>query len=74
MRVDNVEEIAGVIKVLRKRRGLTQKKLSKLLGISNTYLCDIERSRTKPSIKILMKIVSVLDANLHITHSSIDEV
>ena len=38
------------------RRFKTQKELSKQVGISEQYLCDIEKDRRIPSEKVLIKI------------------
>jgi len=48
------------IRIVRKARGLQQKYLSELVGISNSYLCDIEKERVIPSIKTMEKIGSKL--------------
>ena len=47
----------------RKIRNLTQKELGETIGISNTYLSDIETGRTNPSIKTLKKIAKGLEIN-----------
>jgi transcriptional regulator with XRE-family HTH domain len=45
----------------RKQKGITQKVLGEMIGISNTYLSDIEIGRTNPSIKTLKKIARGLE-------------
>jgi transcriptional regulator with XRE-family HTH domain len=47
----------------RKIRNFTQKELGETIGISNTYLSDIETGRTNPSIKTLKKIAKGLEIN-----------
>jgi len=47
----------------RKIRNLTQKELGETIGISNTYLSDLETGRTNPSIKTLKKIAKGLEIN-----------
>lgn len=48
------------IKEERNKQKIRQKDLSQLVGISNTYLCDIEKGRTSPSLETLKKIADVL--------------
>lgn len=53
--------IGDNIRKYRKIGKLTQKDLGEAIGISNTYLSDIETGRTNPSIKTLKKIAKALD-------------
>jgi len=53
--------IGDNIRKYRKSGKLTQKDLGEAIGISNTYLSDIETGRTNPSIKTLKKIAKALD-------------
>lgn len=53
--------IGDNIRKYRKSGHLTQKDLGEAIGISNTYLSDIETGRTNPSIKTLKKIAKALD-------------
>ena len=48
--------IGSQIKAIRKAKNVSQKDLAKKIGISNTYLSDIENSRCFPSIKTLYRI------------------
>lgn len=57
-------EFGQQIKILRKNKGLTQKQLAKLAGISPTYLCDIEKGRFDGSLRILQSIATALDVEL----------
>ena len=41
--------IGGKIKDLRKQRGLSQKELASSIGISASFLSDIEKERSNPS-------------------------
>ncbi|MDY3359746.1 MAG: helix-turn-helix transcriptional regulator [Clostridium celatum] len=52
------------IRDIRVSRNMTQKKLAESAGISNTYLSDIERMRTSPSIKTLENIANSLGKNI----------
>jgi transcriptional regulator with XRE-family HTH domain len=49
------------IREKRKRMKMTQKTLSELSGISVTFISDIEKERTFPSIPTLLKICESLD-------------
>lgn len=53
--------IGDNIRTYRKKKQFTQKELGELIGISNTYLSDMEIGRTNPSIKTLKKIAKGLD-------------
>lgn len=56
------KEVIEIIISSRKRAGLSQRKLAKLSGISNTELSKIEKKeRSLPSPKILKKICRNLD-------------
>lgn len=52
------------IKKLRKEKGLTQKELSEMTGLSQGYLCHIENNQREQSIKVLTKIANSLDLPL----------
>jgi transcriptional regulator with XRE-family HTH domain len=51
------------IKRVRKEKKMTQKDLGEIVGISNTYLSDIEIGRTNPSIKTLKRIAKGLEVS-----------
>lgn len=55
--------IGDNIRKYRKIKNITQKELGETIGISNTYLSDIETGRTNPSIKTLKKIAKGLGIN-----------
>jgi len=55
--------IGDNIRKYRKIKNITQKELGETVGISNTYLSDIETGRTNPSIKTLKKIAKGLEIN-----------
>lgn len=52
------------IYALRKKRKLTQKQLANRVGMSKSYLCEIELNRKIPSILVLNKIAVALRTNL----------
>ena len=49
------------IRVERRRAGLTQQWLANRCGISNVYLCYIEREQREPSLALVRKIAKVLN-------------
>ncbi len=52
--------LAANIRRVRKSMKLTQAELAEKVGISNGYMCDIERSRRWPSAENLSKIAETL--------------
>ena len=53
--------LGAKIKELRLKKKIKQIDLASTAGISNSYLSDIENSRTEPSLKTLMKIARALN-------------
>lgn len=49
------------IKERREQLGLSQKELAEKAKISQSFLCDIEQGRCKPSIDTAIKLAQVLD-------------
>lgn len=52
------------IAIIRRGKGITQKRLSELTCVSKNYINAIERGIKKPSIKLMAEIASVLDVSL----------
>ena len=48
------------IKEKRERLGISQKELAEKAGISQSFLCDIEQGRSKPSIDTAVKLADAL--------------
>ena len=60
----NIKEEGGDslnIKEKRERLGISQKELAEKAEISQSFLCDIEQCRSKPSIDTAIKIAQVLN-------------
>lgn len=62
----NLPELGPTLRRLRKERGLTLVEAGKGIRLSTSFLSDLERSRTGPSITTLMRLalfyqVSILD-------------
>ena len=53
-------DIGNAIKLLRKRKDISQKELSNLCGISANALCSIESGGTFPSKSTIAKICNAL--------------
>ena len=49
------------IKARREELGISQKELAERAKISQSFLCDIEQGRCKPSIDTAVKLAEVLD-------------
>lgn len=65
MEINNINKtIAGKIKKLRKKRGLTQKELSKLCGISPNCISEFESAKHKPGIITLIKMANVIGVSI----------
>ena len=56
-----MSDIGNKIKSERLNKSLKQKELAVRAGISISYMSDIERGRTIPSIQTLKKISDALD-------------
>ena len=48
------------IREKREELGLSQKELAERSGITQSFLCDIEQGRSKPSIDVAIKLAKVL--------------
>lgn len=64
------KEIGCLIKEQRREKEITQNDLSKLTGLSRTYIADVEGGRYNPSLVTLLKISNVLNFDLGILNSS----
>ena len=49
------------IKERREQLGISQKELAEQVGMSQSFLCDIEQGRSKSSIDTALKIAEVLN-------------
>ena len=48
------------IKEKREKLGISQKALAEKVGISQSFLCDIEQGRCKPSLDTAVKLAKAL--------------
>ena len=51
------------VKERREQLGMSQKELAEKAKISQSFLCDIEQGRCKPSIDTAVKLAQVLDVH-----------
>lgn len=49
---------------LRKMKGLNQRKLAALAGISPNYLCEIEKGTRNPSGQIALRLSAILEIDM----------
>ena len=60
-KVSNLQQIfANNVKVRRKKNGLTQAELAKQIGVSTSFITEIETVRKAPSFSTIEKIAEVL--------------
>jgi len=55
-----MDDLGQQLRTLRQRRGLSQRKLANLAGVSNATVSLIEHGRTDPSMGLLRKILDTL--------------
>ena len=60
----NYIEIGKRLKIKRKEIGITQEKLSELIDVCPSYISEIERGYSIPSLSTICKIASVLQCSL----------
>ena len=52
------------LQALRRAKGLSQEELAHQSGVHQTYLSGVERGRRNPTVGLLDKIASALDADV----------
>ncbi len=60
-------QYANAIRDARKKRGISQKRLAKTLGVTNVYLSYIENGKDKPSFRLMEKMADKLNFKLTLT-------
>jgi|GEM_PF-6475322 len=58
-------EVNWRIKQVREQSGLTQKRFAEQIGISRSFLSEIEAGKVKPSVETLIGIVSLFQIDAH---------
>lgn len=64
MNTNTIFMIVLKIKEWRLKRKLTQEELSKLSGISASYIGDLERGEKEPTISVLCRIAEALKVDI----------
>ena len=59
-------EIGESIKNIRKNKKINQKTLAEQAEISCSYLCDIEKGRTNPSVKTMLRLFKELGVEIEL--------
>jgi HTH-type transcriptional repressor of puuD len=60
-------DIGRAIAELRNRKGLSQRRLAELAGISYVALANIERGKSNPTVATLTALLEHIDGQLTIT-------
>jgi len=53
--------IGKALRIIRKKRGLTQGQLADQSGITQTYLSQIEKNKKEPTLSVLRDICEVIN-------------
>lgn len=61
--INNTRELGITLKQLRKEKGLTTNELASLVGISRSYLTQIETAKRTASTELLRKIAEAVDVS-----------
>ncbi len=59
--MDIREQFGRILRDARARKGFTQEELAFRAGMNTTYLSDIERGRSAPSLAMLVDLAVALD-------------
>jgi len=57
----NMKDYKIVIRNAREKEGLTQYKLAKMVGITQSFMNEIESGKKSPSIEVFFRICEALD-------------
>ena len=55
-----MEDYRAILKRNREKQGLSQNKLAKRLGVTQTFISEIERGRKNPSLELFFRICKEL--------------
>ena len=62
--MENAAPIGKKVKQLRERTGITQLEFASLLGVSQVFVCLMEKGLRVPTYKLLLKMGEVLDTQI----------
>ena len=65
MSLTNERKIRNRIVVLRAERGLSQKEVADMLGVSRQTIISLEKNRYNPSLKLAFEISLLFGVDLH---------
>jgi len=57
-------ELGENVRKIRKSKKMSQVELASKLIVSNSYICDLEKGRSTPSMKTLKKLAVALDVEI----------
>lgn len=66
MRVVNTAMLGEMIRKQRKDKGLTQKQLTELTGLSSSFISDVENGKATVELGKVIQIINVLGLNMDI--------
>lgn len=64
--VDKLFDSENKIGVWREYRGMTMTELAKAVGVSQSYISDIENDKKDGSVKVIKAIADALDADIEL--------
>ena len=59
-----MEDYRAILKRNREKQGLSQNKLAKRLGVTQTFISEIERGRKNPSLEQFFRICKELQIKI----------
>ena len=62
----NFYDISEAVKSLRTLYGFKQKEFAERIGVSTSYLCEVEKGKKTPTIHVLEKIADLFDIQVSI--------
>lgn len=60
-------DLIGNIVKIRKEKGISGRKLCKMINMKQPYLVKIENKKVSPSLNTILKIINALDLKIKIT-------
>ena len=59
-------DVGARLKMVRKKRGLSQRELAKRAGVTNSTISLIEQNRVSPSVSSLKKVLDGVPSDIQI--------
>ena len=70
--MQDLEELASIVRMHRKAANLTQLQLAELAGVGKTVVFDIEKGKETIQLLTLKKILKVLNIGIQLTSPLLD--